>query len=348
MQRHQARHTRDTGRGFTLIELLVVIAIIALLIGILLPALGKARDSARQLQDLTQVRGMGQSMTFYANDERGWYPLMPFNDMGQRAWDGVDGDAPRLDRQYDYGVAGLFSPNQLGDAFELWDGTSTVAEGPDAHPGYQGTSFGDGPGNYNLQDRTRQDVAPYTDMGVMESYIESFETLASPSQRQDRWWGDSSSNTPLPGSRYRQATAVLDVEAPARREQVVNYNVSYLYIAGLRTDDPAILFPPPFWGTETATADASTSSWWQAESDEVKSEVGYNPDTGYADVDMFGDRGGNFVFADGHGEFVTNNPAVEFFSENGSKSIDILGSRTVYANGSRFEVTRSRTVQTID
>ncbi len=62
-------------RGFTLIELLVVIAIIALLIGILLPALGKARASARQLKDSTQVRGIVQAMTIWAGNNQDEYPL---------------------------------------------------------------------------------------------------------------------------------------------------------------------------------------------------------------------------------------------------------------------------------
>lgn len=61
-------------RGFTLIELLVVIAIIALLVGILLPALGKARQSARQLKCSTQVRSIVQAMVTWANNNQSKYP----------------------------------------------------------------------------------------------------------------------------------------------------------------------------------------------------------------------------------------------------------------------------------
>ena len=56
--------------GFTLIELLVVISIIALLIALLMPALGSARKNARLMLCTTQVRSFGQAVHAHATDNK--------------------------------------------------------------------------------------------------------------------------------------------------------------------------------------------------------------------------------------------------------------------------------------
>jgi len=61
-------------RGFTLIELLVAISIIALLIGVLLPALGAARGLGRQAACLSNLRQHGVAYMTYANDWAGKFP----------------------------------------------------------------------------------------------------------------------------------------------------------------------------------------------------------------------------------------------------------------------------------
>ncbi len=97
-------------RGFSLVELLVVMGIIALLIGILMPVLGKARQAARTVQCLSNLRQMTIAAEMYAQSNNGYYPPAQWNDM------------PGVKQEWDFArVNGLIVPGLL------WGGKTTLA-----------------------------------------------------------------------------------------------------------------------------------------------------------------------------------------------------------------------------
>lgn len=77
-------NNNPSSKAFTLIELLVVISIIALLIGILLPALAAARKSAQNVKDQTQLKQMGIAMEVYLNTYKGYF--FPIHEPVASSW----------------------------------------------------------------------------------------------------------------------------------------------------------------------------------------------------------------------------------------------------------------------
>ncbi|NLF31737.1 MAG: type II secretion system protein, partial [Planctomycetes bacterium] len=88
---------RRRGRGFTLIELLVVVAIIALLVSILLPSLGKAKELAQTMVCKSRHQGAFKGWTYYADYYRGVW-MAPWDQVNGTA----DGDGYILDQQWPF------------------------------------------------------------------------------------------------------------------------------------------------------------------------------------------------------------------------------------------------------
>jgi len=150
--------TRTTHNAFTLIELLVVISIIALLVGILLPALGAARTSAQRVKCASNARQQATAAISYATDNREYLPPSRGSGAGFERISGVpalyitgrfeaDGDmhAYGLGVLYEAGYLGtaevLYCPSQENDVFtwEFYQANAPyLGDNPPVNPGSGG------------------------------------------------------------------------------------------------------------------------------------------------------------------------------------------------------------------
>ena len=184
-------------RAFTLIELLVVVSIIALLLSIMMPALGRARDSAKQIVCLSHMRQVGLALTLYTQENNNYVVkgrfhnngdwlslnsfysnLTPYLDPSKKAnnqvWDMIKDEAEQYNQIWEDLICPAVKKSEISTA-TFFQGISirslgiNIAVGTLAHNGYS-----DG---YGLEDWATGNTRKITDIKNSSGMIAFCDTL---------------------------------------------------------------------------------------------------------------------------------------------------------------------------
>ncbi len=135
----QTHHRGGTLQKFSLIELLIVVAIIAMLAGMLLPALNKARERAHLINCASNIRQIGTTLAIYTSDSHDFYP--PYSANG----DPVTENWPHILRANNYLTSGklLYCPSiRPSDPRYAINGSHSAAGGVVSVYRYKFISYG--------------------------------------------------------------------------------------------------------------------------------------------------------------------------------------------------------------
>jgi len=200
-------------RAFTLVELLVVISIIALLIGMLLPALGSARSAAHVVVCGTNLKSIGTAWLSFAADNNDYIPSP--GTIGQDLMTDPDGNSEYgLDiggsatQAFDWAGALAFDymeinrPEKRDERFAILNGASDTGRSSGAAGVFAC------PANHNVSQVYTGGSSGGDPEGIPGTKFQTQQAMSYAAAREFMWWGQGGTTAPVSLPRWAQRSSV--------------------------------------------------------------------------------------------------------------------------------------------